>query len=160
MSAAGAGERGAAVRLPPPLVFLVCTLLGVALHHAVAPIALPIDQRLGAAAGVLLICLGLTLGIAANVQFSRTGQHPSPWKPSPELILAGPYRRLRNPMYVGFTLCQIGIGLAAGNLWIVLLALPALGVVHHSAVLPEEQYLTERFGVPYVAYLARVRRYL
>jgi protein-S-isoprenylcysteine O-methyltransferase Ste14 len=63
-------------------------------------------------------------------------------------------------MYVGMTLLQIGIGVAANNLWISLFALAALAVVHVIAVRPEEKYLSEKFGEPYKAYLTRVRRYL
>jgi protein-S-isoprenylcysteine O-methyltransferase Ste14 len=38
--------------------------------------------------------------------------------------------------------------------------LPALIVVHYTAVLPEEKYLSERFGEAYQRYAASVRRYL
>jgi len=92
--------------------------------------------------------------------FVRTGQNPTPWTPSPELLLAGPYRFTRNPMYLGVTLFQLGLGLAVNNLWISLLAAPALLVVHFTAVLPEEKYLSEKFGEDYKAYLVKVRRYL
>lgn len=96
----------------------------------------------------------------AHKLFKRTGQNPVPWTPSPELILEGPYRFTRNPMYLGLTLFQVGIGFAINNLWISLFAAPALLVVHFIAVLPEERYLTEKFGESYKAYLVKVRRYL
>ena len=97
---------------------------------------------------------------SARVHFARTGQSPIPWKPSPSLILRGPYRYTRNPMYVGMTLVEVGLGLAANNLWIALFALPALVIVHVIAVRPEERYLAEKFGASYKEYLAQVRRYL
>jgi protein-S-isoprenylcysteine O-methyltransferase Ste14 len=92
--------------------------------------------------------------------FTRTGQSPFPWKPTPQLILQGPYRFTRNPMYVGVTVFLIGLGLALNNLWISLFAAPALLAVHFIAVLPEERYLTEKFGDSYRSFLARVRRYI
>ena len=55
---------------------------------------------------------------------------------------------------------EIGLGLAVNNLWISLFAAPALLAVHVIAVLPEERYLSEKFGESYRAYAARVRRYL
>jgi len=63
-------------------------------------------------------------------------------------------------MYLGLTLFQVGLGLALGNLWISLFAAPALLVVHFIAVLPEERYLTAKFGEDYKTYLGKVRRYL
>lgn len=155
-----AEERGAQVRFPPPLVFLAWLLLGVALHHRVQPAHVPGHRAISAVAGILLLLIGLGLLIWARVHFARTGQNPMPWKPTPELIFGGPYRFTRNPMYVGVTLFQIGLGVALSNLWISLFAVPALLMVHVTAVLPEERYLTGKFGESYRAYLAQVRRYL
>ena len=153
-------ERGAEVRFPPPLVFLGTTLLGVALQSAGPDLSLPLDRWIGLGAGLLLLLAGLALGTAAHARFRRTGQHPAPWRPSPEFIRGGPYRFTRNPMYVGMSLIEIGLGLAVDNLWIVLLTAPALLAVHFIAVRPEERYLATKFGKPYVDYVASVRRYL
>jgi protein-S-isoprenylcysteine O-methyltransferase Ste14 len=104
--------------------------------------------------------VGLALMVAAVIEFRRTGQDPKPWKPTPELILRGPYRFTRNPMYVGLTLTQLGLGLALGHLWIALLAPCSLAVVHFMAVLPEERYLSDKFGNGYREYCRQIRRYL
>ena len=160
MTQSSTTERGADVRFPPPLVFLAAVLLGVVVQAAVTPLSLSVDRGIRLGAGFLFIACGLGLGVAAHVHFGRTGQHPAPWRPSPELIVAGPYRWTRNPMYVGMSLVQLGIGLAANNLWISILTLPALLIVHRIAVLPEERYLASRFGEPYAAFCARVRRYV
>ena len=98
--------------------------------------------------------------VSARTQHVRTGQHPAPWKPSPELILQGPYRFTRNPMYLGLTLIQLGLGFAVNNLWISAFAPLSLLTVHFIAVLPEEKYLSEKFGDSYTRYLTHVRRYL
>jgi protein-S-isoprenylcysteine O-methyltransferase Ste14 len=54
----------------------------------------------------------------------------------------------------------LGLGVALDNLWISFFALPALAIVHFMAVLPEERYLSEKFGESYAQYLGKVRRYL
>jgi protein-S-isoprenylcysteine O-methyltransferase Ste14 len=120
----------------------------------------PVDRTLRIAVGVLLIAVAVGLIISARILFVRTRQSPVPWKPSPELIFNGPYRFTRNPMYVGMTLFELGLGVALNNLWISLFAPLGLVVVHFIAVRAEERYLSEKFGEPYKAYLARVRRYL
>ncbi|HXJ14897.1 MAG TPA: isoprenylcysteine carboxylmethyltransferase family protein, partial [Candidatus Limnocylindrales bacterium] len=117
-------------------------------------------RNLALAAGVVVLLGGLWLIVGAWTLFKRTGQDPKPWKPTPEIVLSGPYRFTRNPMYLGLTCIQIGVGLALNNLWISLLAAISLLTVHFIAVIPEENYLTEKFGDSYRGYLVKVRRYL
>jgi protein-S-isoprenylcysteine O-methyltransferase Ste14 len=153
-------KDGAKVRFPPPLVFLGAIVLGVIVQHKAMPLSLVFARGLRLAAAVLILACGVSLVASARILFKRTGQNPIPWKPTPELILQGPYRFTRNPMYVGVTLFVIGLGLAVNNLWISLFAAPALLVVHVIAVLPEERYLAAKFGESYRSFLAQVRRYL
>jgi protein-S-isoprenylcysteine O-methyltransferase Ste14 len=75
------------------------------------------------------------------------------------LVVAGPYAFSRNPMYVGWTLGYVGLGLALMNAWLAAL-LPAVVVVTHLTVRREESRLRDRFGSRYLAYAADVRRYL
>jgi protein-S-isoprenylcysteine O-methyltransferase Ste14 len=154
------GERGAKVRFPPPLVYLASILLGVAMRYTAGPFAVAAYRYLALTAGVAALLGGLWLIVGAWTLFRRTGQDPKPWKPTPEIVLSGPYRFTRNPMYLGLTCIQIGLGMALNNLWISLLAAFSLLAVHFIAVIPEENYLTEKFGDSYRGYLAKVRRYL
>ena len=160
MAQSTSAEQAARVRFPPPLVFLGAILLGVACAYLLMPAPVPVSRTVSVAGGVVLLLAGLAFIAAARIHFARTGQSPIPWKPSPSLILRGPYRFTRNPMYVGMTLIGLGVGLAVNNLWISAFALPALVAVHFIAVRPEERYLAEKFGDSYKAYLAQVRRYL
>jgi len=152
-------ENGARVRLPPPLAFSLCAVVGaVALwgvfRLSITQVRLP---RIIAALGCAVSAIAL---FASTLRlFRRSGQDPRPWKPSPEMIVEGPYRFSRNPMYVGMLLVQLSLGMALNSLWIVLLSPVALGVVHLTAVLPEERYLAGRFGKGYEQYRRRVRRY-
>lgn len=145
---------------PPPLVFLVSTIAGVLLRYAVTAAPVPISRWASLVGGTLALVIGVTIVVSARMHHVRTGQNPAPWKPSPQLIFAGPYRFTRNPMYLGVTIVQVGLGLALNNLWISVLAIPALVAVHFIAVVPEEKYLSEKFGENYTRYCARVRRYL
>jgi protein-S-isoprenylcysteine O-methyltransferase Ste14 len=158
MTSSESDERGAKVHFPPPLVFAGFTLLGAGLQY-IAPIPFLASAWMKII-GIIVLLGGLALMIAAVKEFRRTGQDPKPWKPSPELVLQGPYLFTRNPMYVGFTIVQIGLGVALGTLWISLLAPVALLVVHFIAVVPEEKYLEEKFADSYREYRRRVRRYV
>jgi protein-S-isoprenylcysteine O-methyltransferase Ste14 len=151
-------ERGASVRFPPPLVFVGFIVLGIILRYVVGPLLPAAGWTRLLGAGLLLA--GVAVIVSARTLFVRTGQHPAPWKPSPELILRGPYRFTRNPMYLGLTCIQAGLGLVTGNGWITVLAPVALLMVHFIAVRPEERYLTGKFGSSYRDYCHRVRRYI
>jgi protein-S-isoprenylcysteine O-methyltransferase Ste14 len=75
------------------------------------------------------------------------------------LVTSGPYAVSRNPMYVGWALLQLGIGLVAGSGW-VLTTVPLVGLAIHRDVVGEERRLAERFGDEYQRYSAKVGRYL
>jgi protein-S-isoprenylcysteine O-methyltransferase Ste14 len=152
-------QGGARVRVPPPLVFLAAIVLGIVLGF-VLPWRIPLPGWVRIAVPVALIGGGLAIGLSARRWFSKTGQDPRPWLPSPELIVNGPYRFSRNPLYLTMLLLSWGIAIAAQNVWIFLLGAVALRLVHHLAVLPEEAYLADKFGEQYLQYKARVRRYL
>jgi len=153
-------ERGAEVKFPPPLVYVGFIVLGIIFRYALFPIAASGHLLTYRLVGAAVLCMGLFLINGARILFARSGQSPIPWKPTPELLFQGPYRFTRNPMYVGLTLIQFGLGLALNNLWISVLAPVSLLVVHFLAVLPEEKYLSEKFGDSYRAYTSQVRRYL
>ena len=153
-------EKGADVRFPPPLVWVGGLILGILLDRFAIAVPFPVGRAAGLTVGAILMAIGAALPVSARLYFKRTGQSVRPWDPTPELIFEGPYRFTRNPMYVGLTLFQIGLGLIFNNAWVSALALLALAVVHFIAVLPEERYLSGKFGDSYRAYLGRVRRYL
>jgi|SRR5712664_412539 len=152
--------HGAKVRLPPPLAFAGFIVAGIALHYGMFRLPVPLDSVPRSLAGALVLLAGLALGTTTIVMFRRSGQDPRPWTPSPSLLRRGPYKFSRNPMYLSAMLVQAGLGLLLNNLWIVLFVLPAMIIVHVTAVLPEEAYLGEKFGASYQAYKATVRRYL
>lgn len=76
------------------------------------------------------------------------------------IIDGGPFGLSRNPLYVGLLVLSAGIALLAGSQW-ALVALPVeWALLRWGAVLPEERYLTDKFGATYTDYQARVRRWL
>ncbi len=152
---------GAAVRFPPPFLYLISIGLGVLAHRFIRPWPLPgLGGLTRAAIGVAVVCAGVGLAVAAIGLFKRTGQEPEPWKPSPSIVSDGIYRYSRNPMYVSLGVVQVGVGVGFGNLWIVALTALSLVAVYLVAVRPEEAYLEGKFGDEYRRYKVRVRRWI
>lgn len=75
------------------------------------------------------------------------------------LVTSGPYAVVRNPMYVGWSLLHLGIGVASGSGWIVA-TLPAAAAVTHREVQREEQRLGEAFPDEFRRYREVVPAYL
>jgi len=151
--------QGAEVPIPPPALYLAAVVLGVVLHW-LWPLGFARGSSLRIALGVALLCGGVAILGGAFSVFRRIGQHPDPRKPTPTIARDGPYRFTRNPMYLGGSLAQLGLGIALGNAWIVLLLVPVVGFIHYRAILPEERYLEGKFGDEYTSFRASVRRWL
>ncbi|TCC42638.1 isoprenylcysteine carboxylmethyltransferase family protein [Kribbella speibonae] len=105
-------------------------------------------------AGWSLVAAGSVV-IASSLRAARTTDLTSPER----LVTSGPYALSRNPMYVGWSLIHLGIGLAAGSGWVVG-TVPLAGVLIHRDVLGEERRLEEKFEDAYRYYRDTVRRYL
>ena len=158
---ASSSEKGAAVRIPPPLTYLATIVAGILIHSFILEFRIDaLSNTARISAGILVCLLGFILLILSFDHFKRTGQNPKPWKSTPELILKGIYTRTRNPMYIGMGLIQAGLGVSLNNLWITVFVAVALGVVHFTAVRPEEIYLEQKFGEAYCNYKKSVRRWI
>jgi protein-S-isoprenylcysteine O-methyltransferase Ste14 len=119
--------------------------------------------RLGllGSAGITVGAVGGALALWCVGTFALVGKGtPAPFDPPRKLVVQGPYRYVRNPMY-------IGAALALGGAAIFYRSLPLLGYVglfllatHAFVVWYEEPTLARLFGDDYQAYCARVRRWL
>jgi protein-S-isoprenylcysteine O-methyltransferase Ste14 len=75
------------------------------------------------------------------------------------IVVAGPFTRSRNPMYVAWGLVYVGVSFLVHTAW-PLVVLPAALALTHVTVLREEHELERRFGAKYRDYRSRTRRYL
>lgn len=144
---------------PPPLLFLAGLLIGLAVDGRLDGDALagPAWRQI---AGGLLAIAGIGLGAASLGLFRRSGTRPEPWAPASALVATGPYRRTRNPMYLGMALIHGGIALALGSVAAGLMLVPVLAIMNFAIIPREEAYLGRRFGEAYAAYRRTVRRWL
>lgn len=110
--------------------------------------------------GLSTIAIGLILGLSGVHQFLRFGTHVEPTKPALTLVVTGPYRLTRNPMYWGFLFLILGLSLIFALEWGLLLLPPLWLALDRIIVVREERYLTERFGSQYTDYLRQTRRWI
>ena len=120
------------------------------------PAGLRLWQILGAAVGAL----GAAVAVWCIVTFASAGRGtPAPFDPPRRLVVGGPYRFVRNPMYLGAAFALVGAALFYGS-W-ALLSYPAhfLLATHLFVVWYEEPALRQAFGREYAAYCVGVRRW-
>jgi len=147
---------------------LVVSVLFVALWAWIASTVRVYDARLPLAIpealrplGAVLVLLGACLAIACIVTFAARGRGtPAPFDPPRELVAAGPYRVVRNPMYLAAAAAIAGAGIFLRSPAIALLALVFLLVFHLFVLLYEEPALRRGFGESYVRYSGTVNRWM
>lgn len=149
------------VVIPPPFIYVAGFLLGYyviqpRLPFALIPGATMVARLLG---WLVALGAGLLAGSAFFV-FRRAGTSPIPTKPTTALVVRGPYRFTRNPMYVSLALLYAGLCLLVNALWPLVLLPVVLVVVRLYVIAREERYLAAKFGDAYRAYQAQVRRWL
>jgi protein-S-isoprenylcysteine O-methyltransferase Ste14 len=81
-------------------------------------------------------------------------------KPVPRLTTEGPFRYTRNPGYLSLTMLYAGIAVLRDALWAILLLPLVLIVIQREVIGREERYLERTFGEEYLAYKARVPRWV
>jgi protein-S-isoprenylcysteine O-methyltransferase Ste14 len=138
--------------VPVPEQNVVGIAAGLVLHRA-RPWQLPGHRVVHRLVGSTLCAGGAALVVrswsaAGQVDLSRPER----------LVTSGPYATSRNPMYVGWALLQVGVGVISGSAWVVATLPPAAGWVHRQ-VLREERALAAGFGDEFGRYRATVPRY-
>ncbi len=141
----------------PPIIYLASILIGIGLHLIwPLPLLSPVGTPLGI--GVVLIAL-LLFGVSVR-EFRAAGTFVRGNQPTNAIVSSGPYRLSRNPIYVSFSLLQLGIALWVNSLWVTMTLLGSLTLMTLVVIAREERYLERKFGALYLDYKASVRRWL
>ena len=102
-------------------------------------------------AGLGCYLLGLCLCAVTMVNFA--------FPDSTGLNTNGIYRFSRNPMYVAYFVCFVGMAMLTQSL-ILLGIVSVFQISAHWIILAEERWCLEKFGATYKEYMKRVRRYI
>ena len=144
--------------LRPPLVFLTSLVSGAVMHLAMPLPFLP--ATLAVALGVPLVALAIALFSYSVAQFRAAGTPVPARKPTTVIVRTGPYHFSRNPIYLAFSVFQLGIAISVNSVWLLATLVGAVALIHYVVIPREEQYLERKFGAQYLDYKAAVRRWL
>jgi protein-S-isoprenylcysteine O-methyltransferase Ste14 len=147
------------LKLPPPiwaLIYLIAAGIVSALYPWGALVSLRVVWL-----GVVLAIAGFAVAFSGAGLFWRKGTEINPtWEANKTLVMTGPYRLTRNPMYLGLVVFTLGIALCFGSL--PMFAVPILVFATVSLVhIPfEEAKMRRQFGPVFDDYTHRVRRWI
>lgn len=136
------------------LVFVPARVL--AWSGIVRPVELGVSQVVGIVIGAMgaalaLWCIGTFIVIGRGT--------PAVFDPPRRLVVVGPYKFVRNPMYIGAALALAGAALFYGS-WTLLWYCVAFALITHLFVVAyEERTLRATFGDDYSRYCQRVHRW-
>ncbi len=147
------------LRAPPPVIGAVAALAMWAVAD-VRTAALAFPGQLAAA--LALAATGAAIDVASMIAFRRARTTINPLRPdrTSALVVSGPFRFSRNPMYLGLACLLAGWAVWLGDPLNLLVLAAFVALVTALQIVPEERALASKFGQAYAAYRARVRRWI
>jgi protein-S-isoprenylcysteine O-methyltransferase Ste14 len=137
--------------LPGTVAFLVPWLIVRRGDHAAGFVWVGLAP-LGLGAGLLLWCVR---------EFYVTGRGTlAPWSPPVALVVSGPYRVSRNPMYVAVALILCGWAIGFRSTALAVYTMTVVAAFQLRIVFGEEPWLARTHGARWHAYTKRVPRWL
>ena len=111
--------------------------------------------------GVALIAVGFAMAFWAALLFRREGTELNPTsETNKSLVLRGPYRFTRNPMYLGLIFLTLGVGFAVGSLPMFAVPLLLFATANWVHIPFEEAKMHRQFGAAFGKYTSQVRRWI
>jgi protein-S-isoprenylcysteine O-methyltransferase Ste14 len=158
MTSGNAPEAANLGMVRPPVVYLFSIVAGLVLEFF-WPLRL-IAPRLSLPLGAVAVAVAVALFIVAARTFQAAGTPVPGNLPTTTIVRTGPYSFSRNPIYLAFSLFQLGIALWVNSVWLLLTLIPAVLLMSLVVIPREEAYLEARFPAEYLPYKKSVRRWL
>jgi protein-S-isoprenylcysteine O-methyltransferase Ste14 len=144
--------------LPPP-VFMFISLICVILFGFIIPIlkVIPYPYTL---IGILFIVIGAIFLGGAGKLFLKYRTTLNPNKKSGKLVIEGPYKITRNPMYLGAFNVFLGMAIISGSVLSIICSFIAPLLLNYIVIPFEERVMQRTFGKQYLQYKQKVGRWL
>jgi protein-S-isoprenylcysteine O-methyltransferase Ste14 len=113
------------------------------------------------AVGLVIGLIGGCLSYTCMTTFVMKGRGTAfPTDPPKTFVILGPYRYVRNPMYIGNLILAVGVGLLVDSATYLVYTAVLAVVTHLYIVLSEEPKLRRRFGREYADYQKATNRWI
>jgi protein-S-isoprenylcysteine O-methyltransferase Ste14 len=147
------------LKLPPPIWGLIYLIVAGAISAAY-PWRVLADLRI-VWLGMILIVLGFALSFSAAMLFRRNGTELNPTSEANKLLVVeGPFRFTRNPMYLGLVIFTLGIAFCVGSLPMFAVPVLVFATANWAHIPFEEAKMRRQFGTSFDDYTHHVRRWI
>ena len=147
------------LKLPPPIWALIYLVIA-GIVSWLYPWRAMIDLRV-LWLGILLVICGFALAFSAATLFRRKGTEINPTSETNKLlVIRGPFRFTRNPMYLGLVIFALGIACCLGSLPMFVVPVLVFATANWAHIPFEEAKMRRQFGTAYDEYARQVRRWL
>jgi protein-S-isoprenylcysteine O-methyltransferase Ste14 len=110
--------------------------------------------------GIIIALAGAIVAVWCVLAFVFSGSGtPAPFDPPRRLVIRGPYRYVRNPMYIGAILVLGGAAFFYQSPALFFYTLLFWAIAHLFVIYYEEPVLMRKFGPEYLAYQQKVKRW-
>ena len=147
------------LRVPPPVVALLVAAAVWGVVFLVPPSSVP-SFRVAVALGLAVVALAFSASGVLAFRRAKTTKNPMKPEAASSLVVTGVYQVTRNPMYVGLAFLLLAWAVFLWSAWALVGPLTFVAYISRFQIAPEERALAKLFGAEYVAYKARVRRWL
>ena len=135
-------------------------VVAVLVLDRVRPAPLPGPRALTRAAGASALAAGCALNVWALVERRRRTSGEFQLEQPESIVTTGPYAFSRHPMYLGWWLIHLGVGVLRASAWVAVTVPVAVLVEHFGGSVVEERELRRQFGAEYARYAERVPQYV
>ena len=142
----------------PPTTFFI-SIIGMLLLHSFAPVAQPIGSCVNWS-GFILMLIGVAIASWHSRLFKDMDTNINTFEKPNTLIRQGLFQYSRNPMYLGFVICLIGIAVYLGSLTPFVMVAGFFLLAHYWYIPFEERDMQAVFGFEYQQYRKVVRRWI
>ena len=146
------------IKIPPPLLVLILVISNYFSSKKIDLILLP-NQNL---ISFIILLIGLLILINPILKFrkSKTTIDPIKFKKVNKLITSGIYKYSRNPMYLGLLMIVISTSIFYLNIFSMTTPIFFYYWINRFQIKREEIFLSEKFGIEYLSYKTKTRRWI
>ncbi|MDD3135881.1 MAG: isoprenylcysteine carboxylmethyltransferase family protein [Methanoregula sp.] len=110
--------------------------------------------------GFLIIGFGFVLALKSRSLFLKNATTLQPSEEPTSLVISGPFRLSRNPIYLGMASILLGVAVLLGTLVTLIFPIIFIMLIEFFIIPGEEGKMEKIFGEPYRKYKKSVRRWI
>ena len=139
----------------PPVILLSALIIQSVLYFTY-----PVLLNLSIFFGIFIVLLGIILVYISLKKLSKMETTFIPDGQPNKLVIDGPFRVSRNPIYLGMLFILLGTAISLQSLSALLIAFVFFLIINFTWIKHEEEKLASTFNEEWKEYLAKTRRWL